>query len=265
MTTVSNFVQVRLMPSARKVMPSTAWPIWASARNRTLATAKIGHGGIEKGLWLALFLFVGASTPTRLSGQTLQPGAAEALSAIPVKGRAPKSGYARDQFGQAWSQEDSDGCDTRNRVLQRDLIVTAIRAGTPGCVVLRGQLFDPYSGLVVPFERGLASSVVQIDHVVSLSNAWQTGAFQWTFDKRETFANDVLNLLAVSGRLNQQKRDGDAATWLPPRKGYRCAYVARQIAVKRKYGLWVTPPEQGAIQRILLGCPGQKLPVEPPS
>lgn len=185
--------------------------------------------------------------------------AIDALRTLPVKGRAPKTGYSRAQFGHAWADEDHNGCDTRNDILRRDLQVTATKPGTHGCVVLAGTLQDPYSGDSMHFERGEHSADVQIDHVVALSNAWQTGAFLLTPQKRQALANDPLNLLAVQGRLNQQKGDGDAATWLPPRKSIRCAYVSRQIAVKRRYGLWVTPPERDAMARILGTCPQQAL------
>lgn len=128
--------------------------------------------------------------------------------------------------------------------------------------MLQGILVDPYSGEEIPFTRGQGSSDdVQIDHVVSLSNAWQTGMFQRGPEERRMFANDPPNLLAVQGRLNSQKGDGDAATWLPPRKAYRCEFVARQIAVKAAYSLWLTPPEKQAMLRILRSCPQQILPV----
>lgn len=187
--------------------------------------------------------------------------AAEVLSALPVKGRAPKTGYDRDQFGQRWADVDRDGCDQRNQVLARDLSSVEFRPGTRDCVVVSGALLDPYTGDGVPFLRGQDSSAdVQIDHVVALSNAWQTGAQQLDADARELFANDPLNLLAVDGPTNGSKGDGDAATWLPPARGYRCAYVARQVAVKQKYGLWVTAAESDAIARVLSGCPGEPLP-----
>ena len=76
----------------------------------------------------------------------------------------------------------------------------------------------------------------------------------------EVFANDPLELLAVDARANRAKGDGDAATWLPPNKSFRCSYVARQVAVKTKYRLWVTQAEKNAIGRVLATCPGQKLP-----
>ena len=91
-------------------------------------------------------------------------------------------------------------------------------------------------------------------------DAWQKGAAQWPAGKRLAFANDPLNLLAVDAGTNRSKGDGDAATWLPPNKSYRCAYVARQVAVKAKYGLWVTAAERDAMVRVLSTCPGMRLP-----
>ena len=177
------------------------------------------------------------------------------LESLAVKGRAPKTGYARAQFGQTWADVNRNGCDTRNDILQRDLTNLSFRAGTRECVVESGKLIDPYSGITINFIKGVKSSMeVQIDHVVALSNAWQTGAFKLTIEKRTQFANDPDNLLAVQGRLNSQKGDGDAATWLPPLKSYRCTYVAKQIAVKAKYGLWVTAPEKAAMKSILAKC-----------
>lgn len=195
------------------------------------------------------------------SGSTDQLTVVNALEKIPVKGRAPKTGYSRDQFGPAWSDVNHNGCDTRNDILNRDLTSVAFKPDTHSCVVLSGILRDPYSGTEINFVRGnKTSSEVQIDHVVSLSNAWQTGAFKLTIQIRTQLANDPLNLLAVKGSLNSQKSDGDSATWLPPLKSYRCAFVARQVAVKARYGLWLTRPEKDAILRVLTLCPHQLLP-----
>ena len=153
---------------------------------------------------------------------------------------------------------------TRNDVLRRDLVDIVLKPGTTGCVVLTGTLRDPFGGAVVDFARGPGtSSLVQVDHLVALSNAWQTGAQRLTVQQRQDLANDPLNLLAVQGRLNAQKGDGDAATWLPPRKSVRCTYAARQVAVKQRHHLWVTAPERDALQRILTTCPGQRLPTQP--
>ncbi len=191
------------------------------------------------------------------------PGVATAiLETLPVKGRAPKTGFSRDEFGQTWADVNRNGCDTRNDILKRDLTAITYKPKTRECVVLTGVLLDKYSGETINFVRGNISSMeVQIDHVVALSNAWQTGAFKLTKLERTALANDPLNLFAVKGRLNSQKSDGDAATWLPPLKSFRCAYVAQQIAVKAKYSLWVTAPEKSAMIGILAKCPNQQLPI----
>ncbi len=183
--------------------------------------------------------------------------ARNALAALPTKGRAPKTGYKRSQFGDGWAK--SGGCDTRNVILRRDLTNAVL--GDDNCKVQVGALSDPYTGQRIAFKRGANSSgAVQIDHVVALSNAWQTGAQQLSSEQRISLANDPLELLAVDGPANQQKGDGDAATWLPSNKPFRCQYIARQIAVKKKYSLWVTPPERTAMERILASCPEQRLP-----
>ena len=122
------------------------------------------------------------------------------------RSRAPKTGYTRAQFGQTWADVNRNGCDTRNDILQRDLTDVVFRIGTKNCVVESGTLIDPYSGTTIYFVKGEKSSMeVQIDHVVALSNAWQTGAFKLTLLKRTEFANDPENLMAVQGRLNSQK------------------------------------------------------------
>lgn len=183
--------------------------------------------------------------------------AMEALDSLPVKGRAPKTGYSRSQFGSGWTI--INGCDMRNIILKRDLIQTEL--GDDGCTVISGVLNDPYTNKQIDFHRGPnTSNVVQIDHVVALSDAWQKGAVALTASERANLANDPLELLAVDGAANQQKSDGDAATWLPSNKSFRCQYVARQVAVKQKYQLWVTSAEKQAIERILDTCPTQNLP-----
>lgn len=182
--------------------------------------------------------------------------ALQTLDVLEVKGRAPKTGYARMQFGDGWAEVG--GCDMRNIILARDLRDEIV---DEQCRVLRGTLNDPYTGSTIFFQRGeTTSDDVQIDHVVALSDAWQKGAQLLTPESRQQLANDPLELLAVDGRANQQKGDSDAATWLPPRKEFRCQYVARQIAVKQKYALWITDAEKKAMRTILESCPSQTLP-----
>ncbi|MCQ9162464.1 DUF1524 domain-containing protein [Arthrobacter sp. STN4] len=191
--------------------------------------------------------------------------ALDVLATLPIKGRAPKTGYSRAEFGQAWADVDRNGCDTRNDVLDRDLTAKTFRPGMRDCVVLTGILADPYTNKVIDFVRGPNSAVVQIDHVVALSDAWQKGAQQLSVQERTAFANDPANLLAVDGPTNQQKGDGDAATWLPPNKAYRCDYVARQISVKASYKLWVTQAEHDAMARVLGGCADAGVPAVQPA
>ena len=179
------------------------------------------------------------------------------LESLQIKGRAPKTGYSRSQFGDAWTDDVSvagghNGCDTRNDTLRSQLISVQIKPGTNGCVVLSGVLNDPYTGTTVGFQRGAdTSDDVQIDHVVALSDAWQTGAQQLDEQARRNFANDPLNLQATIGWVNQQKGDSDAASWLPPNAAYRCTYVSRIVDVKAAYRLWVTQAEHDAIARVL--------------
>lgn len=184
--------------------------------------------------------------------------AADALETLPVKGRAGKDDYDRSQFGQAWLDVDHNGCDTRNDILRRDLGSVRFSDGSK-CKVAGGSLAEPYVGKPIEFRRGPESSkAVQIDHVVALGDAWQKGAKQLTPKQRSTFANDPLNLIAVDGPANVKKGAGDAATWLPANKNFRCHYVARQISVKAAYRLWVTAAEKDAMKRVLATCPGQQ-------
>jgi len=190
-----------------------------------------------------------AATENSENGEALA-----ALNELAVKGRAPKTGYSRDQFGNGWGK--TNGCDTRDIILYRDFQNPVLEGE---CKVVGGTLQDPYTGKAIQFTKDDASAV-QIDHVVALSNAWQTGAGQLTITVRKQLANDPLELLAVDGPANQAKSDADAATWLPKNKDFRCEYVARQIAVKKKYQLWVTDAEKQAIIAVLSACPTQQLP-----
>ena len=242
------------MPRKRTVTVSTL--VVAALAFAGVATARDDLPALLEGLREAPSSSAPQPTPAPPSVASVDVEEARALlDALEIKGRAPKAGYDRDLFGPAWADTDHNGCDTRNDVLHRDLADVTFKPGTNDCVVLSGALHDPYTGQPINFERGQdTSSAVQIDHVVALADAWQKGAQQWSAETREQFANDPLNLRAVDGPTNQQKGAGDAATWLPPAKGYRCEYVAAQVAVKSAYGLWVTAAEADAIERVLEGC-----------
>jgi hypothetical protein len=196
-----------------------------------------------------------SAVPTGSAGSALA-----LLDTLPVKGKAPSTGYARvKDFGDAWLDVDHNGCDTRDDVLRRDLRSIT----SSGCKVETGVLSDPYTRRLIHFLRGATTSeAVQIDHVVALSEAWKTGAQRLSQAQRERLANDPTNLFAVDGPTNQAKGDGDAASWLPPNKSFRCTYVAHQVAVKVAYHLWVTVAEKAAIQRVLASCPAQPAPVD---
>jgi hypothetical protein len=200
----------------------------------------------------------GASVPGG-GGKQGEPGSAlRTLDSLTVKRAGTKSGYARNRFGTAWADTDGNGCGTRDDILKRDLRGTKFRDAKQ-CVVVSGSLpKDPYTGKALQYQRG--RSTIDIDHVVALSDAWQTGARSWDGRKRVALANDPLNLIAVEASANRRKSDGDAADWLPPYAGYRCTYVARQVAVKKKYELWVTREEKAAMAKVLNSCPREALP-----
>lgn len=200
------------------------------------------------------------STPRLPTATTVVAGSALALlDGIEAKGRAAKTGYDRDLFGQRWADTDRNGCDTRNDILARDLTKITYKPGTGNCKVLGGTLVGSYTRTTIIFSIDRAQEV-HIDHVVALSDAWQKGAQQWEPNRRLAFANDPLNLLAVHGPTNSSKGDSDAASWLPPNKAFRCRYVARQVAVKAKYDLWMTAAEKDASRRVLDSCPNEPAP-----
>lgn len=220
-------------------------------RLKKIANRKLSALSLALGLVLAL---VPMQAPAQAAGGK---SAITALEQLVVKGKAPKTGFERSLFSDGWGSVG--GCDTRNFILKRDLKSVTMR---DNCKVDTGILNDPYTRKVIHFKYGVGtSSAVQIDHVVALSDAWQKGAQQISAAKRYSLYNDPLNLLAVDGPTNSSKGDSDASAWLPPNKAYRCAYVARQIAVKLKYKIWVIAAEKAAMKSVLTACPGQKLPV----
>lgn len=200
-------------------------------------------------------IFPTTNTPSPLCAQA-------ALIKINVA-PAESTPYKRTYFGTAWADVDYNQCSTREDILRRDLKnISYLPSST--CQVAAGVLLDPYSGKTIIFRRGKTSSAqVQIDHVVALADAWSTGAKHLSFMQRMQFANDPLNLLAVSKNTNQDKSAKNAAQWLPPNTHFHCTYIARQIAVKLRYSLWVTVPEKQAMQRVLATCPTQLLPANP--
>lgn len=194
------------------------------------------------------------------------PGSAlAALEALPTRPVEDMSAFSRNDFGPAWSDDvdtafGHDGCDQRNGTLAFRLEHVRIKPGTNGCVVLAGDLpIEPYTGQTgLKYQRGQNPPTVSVDHVVALAAAAKTGARHLDAQQRRNLAGDPLNLLVVSARSNSAKADRDASQWLPDVG--QCDYVARQVAVKARYQLWVTHAERAVMSRVLASCPTQTLP-----
>ena len=193
-----------------------------------------------------------SASPSVIDTQESSAGESQALlaaQALVERGRSSTTNYSRDAFGSAWKDVDRNGCDTRNDILGRDFTTAIYKGGTNDCKVIGGTWTDPYSNESYTFTE--QPSEAQIDHVVSLSNAWQMGADLWTEEMRTEFANDPLNLIVTVASLNRQKSDSNAASWLPPYKPGRCDFIARQVAVKTKWQLFVTSTEKSVMLGIL--------------
>ncbi|WP_148616078.1 GmrSD restriction endonuclease domain-containing protein [Nocardioides rubriscoriae] len=217
----------------------------------------VALGALATSLWGCAVPATSQPAPPPVDGPRRPGSALDVLGALTVRGRGPMTGYSREAFGPAWLDANRNGCDERNDTLTRDLQDLTEK----NCRVLTGTLLDPYTAQQIPYVYG-DGTLVDVDHVVSLGNAWASGAASWPIRRRAALATDPMNLLAVDASANRQKGDGDAATWLPPNKAYRCAYVARQVAVKAKFDLSVTSAEKEAITRVLRGCPDQPLPAD---
>jgi Protein of unknown function (DUF1524) len=176
------------------------------------------------------------------------------LPTLRVRSAGSLAGYSRTRFGPDWADVNHNGCDTRNDILNRDLVRKTWEDASD-CEVRTAILHDPYTGRTIHFRRGVETSLaVQIDHMVALANAWETGARRWSPTRREAFANDPRELIAVYGQANEAKGDDDASEWLPPRRAFDCQYVADQVMIKHAYALWVTPAEDVAMANVLARC-----------
>lgn len=216
----------------------------------------------------------GAVAPAPGSPTRAQLG--QLLSTVSVLDTRPNPpGYDRNcttghgcVFGPAWTDDNDaagghDGCDTRNNVLAAQLTEVVFRDRTHNCIVVRGTLFDNYTGKRIAFTKQNASAV-QIDHVYPLAAAWDMGAANWPIELRTRFANDVeFNLLAVDGQANQSKSDKTPGRWLPPNKAYHCFYAGKFVTAASRYHLPVTRSDHTAIARIAQNCGGASTPARP--
>jgi hypothetical protein len=216
-----------------------------------LVAVQVTDSSIERSQFIA-----SADIPTVAPGVDPLAGIAQ----IPVRIRGYD--YRRDAFGDSWTDDNPapgghNGCDTRNDILDRDLIdksyVSIKRCPT---AVATGLLHDPYTNAEVAFTRGeKTGAAVQIDHIVPLALAWDLGARFWTDDQRLRFANDPANLIAVAGGANQDKGDQEPATWMPPNTAFHCQYAMQFIAVLRGYALPVDAPSVPALRAATESCP----------
>lgn len=261
-----NGIGVLVLLLAAAWLTMRAHPEWMPGREQSAPNATSSSVSVGTPAPTGTSSSVSVSTPTPSAPATATPPvaapgeAARVLAGIVVAPAGPAKGYRREAFGPPYSDALSttlpsarNGCDQRNDIRRRDGIGVRLR-GRSGCVVLTAQVPDPYTGVLRP----LADT--ELEHVVSLKNAWVSGARTMTAQQRADIAGDPLNLLLVGAAINASKGEKSAATWLPPNEAYRCGYVARQLAVKARYRLSVTPAEKERMASVLAGCPAQTLP-----
>jgi predicted kinase len=190
-----------------------------------------------------------AGTPDRATAQTQ-------LAGLRVAAPGSMDGYVRDcsrptgpscVFGQPWKDVDGNGCDQRSDVLMRDL--DGAQRQSSRCKVVAGVLHDPYTDADIT-----ALGKIQIDHVVPEAVAWRSGAAGWQLERRVAFANDLANLVAVSGKANMSKGDKTPDQWVPPNSGASCGYARIYVGIKSTYALTITAAERTALSSALNAC-----------
>ena len=197
-----------------------------------------------------------APVPTVLPGTDILAG----IALVPQRIRGHD--YRRAAYGEAWDDDNDapgghNGCDTRNDILNRDLVdKTSVAIKRCPDAVATGTLHDPYTNATVAFVRGnQIGASVQIDHIVPLALAWDMGARNWTDAMRKRFANDPANLLAVAGQANQDKGDQEPATWMPPNAAFWCQYAVQFADVLRGYGLSIDVASADRLRAAAATCP----------
>ncbi|MFJ2590837.1 HNH endonuclease family protein (plasmid) [Streptomyces sp. NBC_00376] len=173
---------------------------------------------------------------------------AEAIAKIP-SGTEDRAGYERDSF-HLWVDADKDGCDTRKEVL----ISEAVKAPEQGarCALSGGEWLSYYDEVTVN-----AATKLDIDHVVPLAEAWDSGASKWDADRREQYANDLgadRSLVAVTAKTNRSKADRDPAEWLPPAASAQCTYSADWVGTKLRWKLTADDKERAALEKLAKNC-----------
>jgi hypothetical protein len=196
---------------------------------------------------LLVALGVTPSQATSLSAEAL-------LERLTVASESNSSSYNRDLF-RHWIDSDKDSCNTREEVLIQESISPTKRGS--GCKILSGKWLSQYEK-----KTFTSASKLDIDHMVPLKEAWESGAFGWTAKRRESFANDLGfqgSLIAVSASTNRSKSDKDPQAWLPSNSSYKCTYVVTWMQVKYRWALTIDKSEKAAISSVLANCPTSKL------
>lgn len=217
----------------------------SNAAPRTDTRAAAGSWGSDPAVWQA-----GLDATNTIATAKARPG-----------------GYDRERYFGGWASNGCGSATTRDTILARDL-KGAVK--NPRCQVTSGTLSDPYTGRTIRFRRGRnTSSAVQIDHVVALLDAWESGARDWDQAKRVQYANSPDVLLASDGPANMAKGSGldvngtalyrpqDSGApdiWMPDNKAYRCDYMAKRATIKSKWGLTMTPREKQQTVSVLSQC-----------
>ncbi|MFF9158270.1 HNH endonuclease family protein [Streptomyces sp. NPDC014846] len=190
-----------------------------------------------------------APAPTAVPGETLTLPVQDALTQLPVRSE-DRTGYVRTAF-KHWVDADKDGCNTRAEVLKAEAVIAPEQINR--CSLIGGGWYSAYDDRYIE-----GPSALDIDHLVPLAEAWDSGASAWTAGEREAYANDLGDdraLIAVSAASNRSKADQDPTTWLPPATGYRCQYATDWVADKARWGLSIDSAEQAALTDLLAGCP----------
>lgn len=231
-----------------------------------MANGQPGQPGRNPGLLVGLLMALTSAGIGSIDSDPAAPGAPgvavggggepaleddeDLLAELEVELEGPRTGYKRSSF-RHWVDEDADGCDARQEVLIAESLVP-VELQDGDCPVQSGRWFSEFDGVEETVPRRL-----DVDHLVPLAEAWDSGAADWDPQQRREFANNLEQteaLIAVSASSNRSKGDKDPAEWLPPREEYRCTYVRDWITVKVSWELSADPNEVEALRLVLEGC-----------
>ncbi|MEV5680950.1 HNH endonuclease family protein [Streptomyces sp. NPDC052179] len=200
-----------------------------------------------------------AASPSQAAGDPEVLTLSDAVQRLPLAAES-RDGYERAKF-KHWVDADHDACNTRAEVLLDESRIPA--TVEPGCKIVAGEWYSYYDAVTVTAPGGL-----DIDHMVPLAEAWDSGASQWTATRREAYANDLgadRSLVAVTAKTNRSKSDQDPSTWLPPLADARCTYAADWVSTKLRWSLTADAPEVAALSVLAESCGQETVDYQPAS